>query len=524
MEIFDSTLRDGAQGESITFTVDDKLNIVRALDKLGVRYIEAGNPGSNPKDLEFFERAHALELQHAELVAFGSTRRRDITAGEDKNLAALLTAGTKTVTIFGKSWDMHVTEIIRTTLEENLAMIADTIGFLRQNGREVIFDAEHFFDGYKHNPAYALRTLETARNAGAVCAVLCDTNGGCFPDEIDSIVREAGKVGIPVGIHCHNDTGCAVANSMAAVGAGAVQVQGTFLGFGERCGNANLSTIIANLQLKRDTQCIPSDQLHRLTKTARYIAEVTNLVLEGTMPYVGKSAFAHKGGMHVDGVNKNSVSFEHVSPESVGNKRNILLSEVSGRTAILGKINQFDASLTKDSPETQELVDLLKELEHQGYQFEAASASLELVVQKHLHKFQPFFELEDFKVIGERMDEEHYNLSSAMVKIRVGDEVEITAHEGKGPVHALDIALRKAVMRFYPSLGSMRLTDYKVRVMEPKDATAAAVRVLIESADESNVWTTVGVSSDIINASLLALVDSIEYKLMHDSMADSGQN
>lgn len=518
IQIFDSTLRDGAQAETISFTVEDKLNIVRSLDQLGIDFIEAGNPGSNPKDLEFFSRVHSIQLQHAALVAFGSTRRRDIKVEDDKNVIALLKADTPAVAIFGKSWDMHVTEIIKTTLEQNLAMIYETLRFFVQHGKQVFFDAEHFFDGYKANPDYALQTLLAAQKAGANSLVLCDTNGGCFPEEISRIVSEVvKKVEIPVGIHCHNDIGCAVANSIAAVEAGASQVQGTYIGYGERCGNANLSTIIPNLQLKLGYRCIPNEKIARLTKTARYLADISNMVLPSSLPYVGKSAFAHKGGMHVDGVTKNPRSFEHIPPELVGNHRNILLSEVSGKAALLSKLELIDSSISKDSPEASSLIDLLKGLEYDGYQFESATASLELFMLKHLHRFDPFFEVINFKVIGERTEEGSGDKNYALLKIRVGDEFEITADEGDGPVHALDIALRKAVCKFYPAVEQIRLVDYKVRVMEPKDATAAKVRVFIETTDGTSNWTTVSVSSDVITASLSALVDSLEYKLYSDS-------
>lgn len=516
--IFDSTLRDGAQAENITFTVKDKLNIVRSLDALGIDYIEAGNPGSNPKDLEFFAQVKELRLEHAKLVAFGSTRRRNIPVEEDKNVQALLTAQTGAVAIFGKSWDMHVTEIIKTTPEENLNMIKDTIRFLVSCGKEVFFDAEHFFDGYKENREYALSTLRAAEEAGACCLVLCDTNGGCFPDEIAAIVKDVvAQVGVPVGIHCHNDIGCAVANSIAAVKAGALQVQGTYIGYGERCGNANLSAIIPSLQCKLGYACIPEQNIPLLTKTARYVADVSNMILPNSLPYVGKSAFAHKGGMHVDGVTKNPRSFEHIPPETVGNRRNVLLSEVSGKAALLSKLELLGDDVSKNSPEAGELVELVKEMEYNGYQFEAATASLELLALKHLHKFKPFFEVTDFKVIGERSEEGAHNRDYAMIKIKVGDQFEITADEGDGPVHALDIALRKAVGKFYPALESVRLIDYRVRVIEPKDATAAQVRVLIETTDGDNTWTTVAVSSDVISASLDAVVDSVEYKLLLDS-------
>ena len=515
VQIFDSTLRDGAQGEGVAFSVEDKLNIVRELDRFGVSYIEAGNPGSNPKDLEFFERVQNIRLQSAKLVAFGSTRRRDIAVDEDKNVVALLTANTPAVAIFGKSWDMHVTDIIHTTLEQNLLMIEETLRYFVDYGKEVLFDAEHFFDGYKANPAYALETLKAAERAGVSWLVLCDTNGGCFPDEIAAITAAViAATNIPVGIHCHNDTGCAVAGSVAAVGVGASQVQGTFIGIGERCGNANLSTVIAGLQLKRGCDCVPDASMAQLTKTARYIAEIANVAIADGTPYVGKSAFAHKGGMHVDGVKKKSASFEHIPPESVGNERNVLLSEVSGRTAMLAKISEVDPGLTKDSPQTQELIDLLKELEFQGYQFEAATASFELVVLKHLRRFEPFFAIEHFKIITEHGDEDGQMQANAMIKVRVGDRYEMTAAEGDGPVNALDLALRKALEVFYPALGSVRLIDFKVRVMNTGAGTGATTRVLIESTDGESVWTTVGASTNIINASVTALVDSMAYKLL----------
>ncbi len=518
ISVFDSTLRDGAQAENIAFTVEDKLNIVKVLDRLGISYIEAGNPGSNPKDLEFFARVKMLELNTAELVAFGSTRRRDLPVEEDKNVQALLTAGTGTVAIFGKSWNMHVTDILRATPEQNLEMIFDTVSFLVSKKKTVFFDAEHFFDGYKENPAYALETLFTAEKAGAAYLVLCDTNGGCFPDEIGGIVADVvSNVRVPVGIHCHDDMGCAVANTLAAVKAGARQVQGTYIGYGERCGNANLSAILPSLQLKLGYECIPADQVKRLTKTARYIADLSNMILPNSLPYVGKSAFAHKGGMHVDGVSKNPRSFEHVPPEMVGNRRNVLLSEVSGKAALLSKLELLGDEVSKDSPEAGSLVEMVKEFEYNGYQFESATASLELLALKHLHRFEPFFEVTDFKVIGERSQEGAHNRDYAMIKIKVGEQFEITADEGDGPVHALDIALRKAAGKFYPAIEKIRLIDYKVRVIEPRDATAAQVRVFIETTDGDNTWTTVSVSSDVINASLNALVDSIEYKLLMDS-------
>ena len=517
IEIFDTTLRDGAQGEGISFSLEDKLNIAQKLCKLGIAFIEAGNPGSNPKDMEFFRRAGELELGETQLVAFGSTRKKDTPVERDEGCAALLSAGTRWVAIFGKSWDLHVRDVLRTTLPENLRMIRDTVSFLKEQGRQVVFDAEHFFDGYKSDPDFARQAVLAARDAGADRIVLCDTNGGTFPEEIGRVTQEMVELlGVPVGIHAHNDTGCAVAAAMAAVEAGASQVQGTYIGFGERCGNTNLSTIIPNLQMKKGYRCIPEDKLVRLGKTARYIAQVTNLVLSPNMPYVGRSAFAHKGGMHVDGVAKNTLSFEHITPESVGNRRQILLSEFAGRTAIANKIAQLDSSITRDSQVTAELIEKLKGLEYQGFAFESAAASFELFALKQLGKYRPAFDLEYFKTLGEQPAVNVERCCSAIVKVRVGESIEMTSAEGDGPVHALDIALRKALEVFYPCLSQVRLIDYKVRVMEGHRATAAIVRVLIESTDGVSTWTTVGCSADIIDASWQALRDSMEYKLMKD--------
>ncbi|AKL94491.1 2-isopropylmalate synthase LeuA [Clostridium aceticum] len=516
IEVFDSTLRDGAQAEGISFSVEDKIKIVRALDALGISYIEAGNPGSNPKDLEFFAHMREEKLKHAKLTAFGSTRRANINVEEDNNVQSLLDANTPAVAIFGKSWDFHVTDIIKTTLEENLAMIQDTIAFFKEKGKEVIFDAEHFFDGYKANPTYAMATLEAAAKGGADWLALCETNGGAFPDEIYKITKEvAGKFPVKVGIHCHNDGGMAVANTVMAVEAGATQVQGTYIGFGERCGNVNLSTVIANLQLKRGKQCIHEDEMMNLTSTARLVAEVSNVAMNEREPYVGNSAFAHKGGMHIDGINKASKSFEHIDPKKVGNQRRVLMSEVSGKSTVLAKIQKINPNIKKNSPETQKLIDRLKELEHEGYQFEGAESTFDLVIRKHLGKYKPFFELINYKIIGENQPGGE-NIASALVKINVEGKIEMTVAEGVGPVHALDKALRKALETFYPQLKEVHLKDYKVRVLDTTIATASKVRVLIESTDGYNVWTTVGVSSDIIEASWIALVDSIEYKLIKD--------
>lgn len=516
VKIFDSTLRDGSQGEGVSFSVEDKLKIVKSLDDLGVSYVEAGNPGSNSKDLEFFERLQNIKLKTTKVVAFGSTRRKGISASEDKNVMALLDAKTPCVAIFGKTWDFHVTDIIRATLEENLDMISDTIKFFKAQHKEVTFDAEHFFDGYKSNSEYALSALDAAVSAGADCIALCDTNGGTFPEEIYEITSKVCEKfkNVEVGIHAHNDSGLGVANSIMAVDAGATQVQGTFTGFGERCGNANLSTIIPNLQLKKNYSCIPEDQMINLTMTARYISEVSNLSLANSMPYVGDSSFAHKGGMHIDGVNKASHSFEHIDPTLVGNRRRFLMSEVAGRSSIISSIQKIDISITKDSKEAQDIIDELKRLEHEGYQYEGAESSFELVVRKILGMYSPSFKINDFKTIVEHSDLGSENNTSSIIKVTVDGKTEITAEQGNGPVNALDKALRKALEVFYPELKSVYLTDYKVRVLDTENTTNAKVRVIIESTDGKNTWSTVGVSSDIIEASLIALRDSIEYKLI----------
>ncbi len=513
---YDSTLRDGAQAQGISYSVEDKIKIVETLDRLGISYIEAGNPGSNPKDMEFFTRVGALKLKNSRIIAFGSTRKVGISAEKDSNLQSLLKAGTDAICIFGKSWDYQVTDILRTSLEENLSMIGDTIRFLKQKNKEVVFDAEHFFDGYKANPEYAMQTLVAAAEAGADSVCLCDTNGGSFPAEIHDITgKVVSRIPVAIGIHCHNDGEMAVANSVMAVQAGATQVQGTINGIGERCGNANLCSILPNLQLKLGFDCIPEERLEHLTPVARFVSEIANILHNEKAPYVGNDAFAHKGGMHIDAVNKNPISYEHINPERVGNSRRILMSEVAGRSTLLAKINEIDQSLTKDSPQTQKIVDRLKELEHEGYQFETAESSFELIVRKILGKYTPFFELKDFKVIVNEPSINGVN-SSAMIKIRVGDQEEITAAEGDGPVNALDNAVRKALERFYPALNEIKLTDYKVRVLDSYNASAAKVRVLIESTDHQESWSTIGVSTDIIDASWRALVDSFEYKLVRD--------
>lgn len=514
--LFDSTLRDGAQAEGISFSVEDKLRILKTLDQIGIDIIEAGNPGSNPKDIDFFDRLKDIELAHAKLCAFGSTRRSNIGPEDDANLHALLQAETPVVAIFGKSSPFHITEIIKTTLEENLKMIEESVAFLVSEGKTVVYDAEHFFDGYKMNADYAIETLKAAQRGGASCAALCDTNGGTLPMEIYEMVKQAvSKIEIPVGIHSHNDSGLAIANALMAVDAGARHVQGTFLGYGERCGNASLSGIIANLQLKMGYECIPETSMVKMTSSAIRIAEISNYVLSGREPFIGKSAFAHKGGMHIDAVIKSPHSFEHIEPESVGNQRRILMSEVSGRSTIIQLVREIDPNLTKKSEETTRIMDRIKALEYEGYQFEGAESSIKLLIRKVLGKYRPFFEIEDFKTIGEKPVAGRALSASAVVKVNVEGQSEINAAEGDGPVNALDKALRKALEVFYPSIKTMRLTDFKVRVID-KGATASKVRVLIESTDGVDIWTNVGVSTDVIEASLIALTDSIEYKLLCD--------
>ena len=520
LEIFDSTLRDGAQGEGISFSVSDKLSIVRALDAFGVDYIEAGNPGSNPKDIEFFQRVAEWKLTNARLCAFGSTCRKETTPEEDPNVLSLLDAGTPSVAIFGKTWDLHVLQVLNTTLAENLRLVRDTVGFFKQHGKEVIFDAEHFFDGFLNNPAYAMKVLAAANDAGADVLCLCDTNGGTLPDDLRNVVLKVRDAypNTRIGIHCHNDGGCAVASSLMAVRAGAVQVQGTLIGIGERCGNADLSAILPSLKLKMGFDC--KGNLPDLRHTAMKIAELCNMQLASGKPYIGASAFAHKGGMHIDGVSKVSCSFEHVPPESVGNERRFLMSEVSGRTTVLAKLATVAPQLHKNSPEVAQIVARIKELEHDGFQFEAADASFELMVLKALGRYTPHFTLSMYRISGEYPFPDGDQSASAMLSIQVDGTPETTAAMGNGPVHALDTALRKALAVFYPELTRVRLTDYKVRVLTGMDATASTVRVLIESSDGEISWTTVGVSTDIIAASWQALTDSIEY-ILHKKEADA---
>ncbi len=526
IEIFDTTLRDGAQSEGVAFSVRDKLAVAKALDELGIAWIEAGNPGSNPKDLEFFRMAKELDLKTAKLCAFGATRKKGIKASEDANVKSLLAAGTDAITLFGKSWDLHAEEVLKVSLEENLAMIHDTVAFFKDAGKSVIFDAEHYFDGLKANHDYALGTLRAALTAGADRLVLCDTNGGGFPDYIQEAVKEAvalaasetgsGKKPALIGIHTHNDSGMAEANSVMAVKAGARHVQGTLVGFGERCGNAALAAIIPSLELKLGLRCLPEGRLELLSDITRRVAEIANVAIPDGMPYVGDRAFAHKAGMHADGILKVRASFEHIDPAKVGNDRRFLMSEVGGRSAIAERSKKVDPSITKDHPAVAAVSAKLKELEAVGWQFEGADASFELLVRRELNRYKPLFSIERYRVVSEHPSSEPASCSNAWAKVRVDGITEIAAAEGDGPVNALDGALRRALERFYPELAKVRLSDYKVRVIDGKDATAAKVRVLIESTDGHQNWTTVGVSADIIEASRAALVDAIEYKLIQD--------
>lgn len=512
--IFDSTLRDGAQGTGIVFSLEDKLQAVRLLDQVGVQYVEAGNPGSNPKDEEFFHRVAELPLRHAKLVSFGSTRRKGIRPEEDSNLQAIFKANTPCCSVFGKCWKFQVDTVLETTQEENLRMIEESCRFLKSHGREVIFDAEHFFDGWKDDRSYAWEALCAAVRGGADIVCLCDTNGGAFPQEVERVVKEVvGKLSVPVAVHFHEDCGMATANSIVAVQAGASQVQGTLLGFGERCGNANLSTIIPSLQLKLGVPCIPQEEIMHLTQRARELASIANLDLPAWMPYVGENAFAHKAGMHAAGVLKSPRSFEQVDPYLVGNTRRFPASEMSGRAVVLEKIKEVFPDVRVDSQEAKELLQELKELESRGYQFEGADASFQLLVRKRLMPFAPFFQLMYYHIYTDYSDGQDKG-ASATVKVRVGGEIQLMAAEGNGPVNALDQALRKALEIFYPVLSQVKLTDYKVRVLDSKSATAAGVRVLITSTDGEDTFTTVGVSGDVVAASWKALEDSMEYLLL----------
>ncbi|OGC23427.1 citramalate synthase [candidate division WOR-1 bacterium RIFOXYB2_FULL_42_35] len=512
--LFDTTLRDGAQTEGISFSLEDKLKIAKLLDELGVHYIEGGWPGSNPKDIEFFKAIKDISLKNAKIVAFSSTRRPNVKVEADKNIETLLAAETPAVSIFGKCWDFHVTDALKTTLEENLAMIKDTIAYAKAAGKEVIFDAEHFFDGYKANKAYALKCLKVAEEAGADVLCLCDTNGGCLSYEVQKIVIEVKtKTKKPLGIHCHNDSECAVSCTGMAVNCGVIHVQGTINGYGERCGNANLCSIIPILKLKMGLDCVTDKQLKSLTEVSRHVAEIANLPPSAHQPFVGRSAFSHKGGIHVSAVTKNSGTYEHIKPEAVGNERRVTVSELSGVSNLLVKAKEYKVDLKKDSPEIKGLIKVLKDLEHQGYSFEEGEASFELLLKRTLGLAKPAFELEEFKIETHKKGAAGTKVS-AHVKLKTkGREYDATGH-GDGPINALDNALRKVLENIYPEIKTVKLTDYKVRVLDSQAGTAANVRVIVESADETRSWGTVGVSTNVIEASWLALVDAIEYKLM----------
>ncbi len=509
IQIFDTLLRDGTQSAAVSFSLEDKLRIAQELDAFGIDYIEGGWPGSNPKDQLFFEKAASLPFKHAKLVAFGSTRRAKYSAEDDPNLKALLQANTPAVAIFGKSWTLHVKKALKISLNENIKMIAESVQFMKKNGREVIYDAEHFFDGYKDDPDYALKTLQAAEKAGADTLVLCDTNGGTQTLELLYIIKEVlQQVSARVGVHLHNDADMAVANTVAAVEAGCQHVQGTINGYGERCGNANLCSVIPNLQLKRDYECIPSDQIPKITRISKLISELANLSPVNNMPFVGSSAFAHKGGIHVSAVLKDASTYEHIKPESIGNKREVLLSDLSGRSNLVYKADELGLDISKHDKEIPEIIKVLKQKEHEGYQYEGAEDSLKLLIRKVTGEWKSYFDLEGFRVLVEK-DATDGTRSEATVRMLVNNKKEHTAAEGDGPIHALDRALRQALRPFYPEIKLLRLVDYKVRVINGKEATASKVRVLIESAYGNNRINTVGVSENIDEASWEALTDSV---------------
>ena len=508
--IYDTTLRDGAQAEGVSFSLEDKIEILKRFDDFGIQFVEGGIPMSNPKDAEFFEKASRMKL-NTKLTAFGSTRRAELTAENDPGLKGLAECSAEWICIFGKAWDFHVTDALKVSLEKNLTMVEDSIRFLKKKNKNVIFDAEHFFDGYRNNREYALEVLISAEKAGADWIVLCDTNGGTLPADISKGVEDAMKnVKVPIGIHCHNDSDLAVACSLAAVDSGAAMVQGTINGIGERCGNANLCSIIPNLMLKTD-HTVPIKDLAKLTSLSYFIGETANMRIPLNLPYVGGSAFAHKGGMHVSAVKRDSRTYEHVSPETVGNNRRVLISEMSGRSSISEKMKELGI---KEEGDIKDITDMIKELESEGYQFEGADASFELLIRKSRGTLDHPFEVTGFRLFIDDVGEKGL-ISEASIKVmdRFGN-IEHTASDGDGPVNALDRALRKALSRFYPILNDIRLTDYKVRVLDEKAATAATVRVLIRSTDGADSWTTVGVSENVIEASLLALIDSIEYAIL----------
>ena len=515
IELYDTTLRDGSQREGISYTLEDKIRIAERLDAFGVTFIEGGWPGSNPKDAEFFARARDLELKHAVIAAFGSTRRASLGPEKDASLRAMLEAKTAVCTIFGKSWTLHVTEVLRTTLEDNLKMIEETVAYLVSEKRRVVYDAEHFFDGYRADSGYALETLRAAIRGGAETVVLCDTNGGSLPWDVEQIVRHViATLGHRVGIHAHDDTGCGVANSVAAVRGGACHVQGTINGYGERCGNANLSVVIPNLELKLDKRCLLPGKLAEVSEVSRFVAEVANLAPDPHMAYVGKSAFAHKGGVHVAAMRRNSESYQHVEPELVGNAMRVVVSELSGRGNVLSKAEELGVHVSQGAE--LETLREIKEAEARGVSYDSAEASVALLLTRKADDYQPLFRVVDYQVqVGRRGS---HGFAEAVVKLEVGDHVLHTAAEGNGPVSALDAALRKALTPVYPALAGIHLADYKVRILDGKDGTGATTRVLLDSRDDHRAWSTVGASPNIIEASVDALVDSIEYGLMQSGV------
>jgi len=515
VQLYDTTLRDGSQSEGISFSSADKLKIVAKLDELGIHYIEGGWPGSNPKDMEFYERVRNLRLLNSVVAAFTSTRRAKLPVDEDASIAAVLVAAPQMATVVGKSWDLHVTEVLRTSLDENLRMIEDTVRYLRAKGLRVIYDAEHFFDGYLANPDYALRTLEVAGAAGVETVVLCDTNGGVATSTLAGIMDEVhAKIDMPLGIHAHNDSELAVANSLAAVEHGATQVQGTINGYGERCGNANLCSIIPALKLKMGIDVISDDQLSRITDISHFVSETANMRADPRLPYVGRSAFAHKGGIHAAAMARWGESYQHIDPALVGNEMRVVVSELSGRSNVLQKAREMGIDLTPQSERARNILQHIKELENQGFQFEAADGSLELLIRRAQPDYVPPFELMDFFVLVETRSGGDV-ISEATIKVRVGDRVMHTAADGNGPVNALDSAIRKALLPLYPQLEDIHLRDYKVRILDETAGTRAQTRVLIYAEGLDRSWTTVGSGTNIIEASWLALSDSLEYGLIH---------
>jgi len=520
IEVYDTTLRDGTQAEDIAFTLEDKIRIAAMLDEMGFHFIEGGYPGSNPKDALFFEEIRKSPLKNAKPVAFGMTRRVGGQVESDTIINSLLSAETEVVAVVGKSWDLHVREALRTDLEENLRTIYDSVEYLKKRNRVVFYDAEHFFDGYRANPEYCLKTIRAAADAGADRIVLCDTNGGSLPDFIVEAVRKVKEtVDIPLGIHAHNDSDLGVANTLVAVTAGVIQVQGTINGYGERCGNANLISIIPDLMLKLGYEAIPRKQLKRLRELARFVNELANMPDNKRQPFVGESAFAHKGGMHVSAIVRNPETYEHIDPELVGNHRRVLVSDLSGRSNILYKAEELGIDLDSKDPAVLEILEKIKTLEHEGFQYEGAEASFELLVKRALGQLPRFFELVGFRVIDEQRSETEKPFSEATIIVKVDGQVEHTAAHGNGPVNAIDNAMRKALEKFYPELKEVKLLDYKVRVLPKGSGTASTVRVLIESGDNKDKWGTVGVSSNIIEASWQALTDSVVYKLLKERKA-----